>query len=57
MRSVDAPLAVRSVQGMFIGLMILRILGDDLLADHWNDLAEVLVNLLLDGLSMREKAA
>jgi AcrR family transcriptional regulator len=50
-RPVDAPLAVRSVQGMFIGLMLLRILGDDMLASHWDDLPDVLVDLLFDGLS------
>lgn len=57
MRSVDAPLVVRSVQGMFIGLMLLRILGDDLLTKHWNDLAEVVVGVLLDGLDVKEEAA
>jgi len=57
MRSLDAPLVVRSVQGMFIGLMVLRILGDDMLTKHWNDLAEVVVGLLLDGLDVKEEAA
>jgi AcrR family transcriptional regulator len=51
LRPVDVPLAVRAVQGTFIGLMILRILGDGTLADHWDDLPGVLVDLLFDGLS------
>jgi AcrR family transcriptional regulator len=55
-RPVDVPLAVRSVQGMFIGLMILRILGDDMLATQWDDLPEALVDLLFGGLSAEETA-
>jgi hypothetical protein len=54
LRPVNPPLAVRSVQGMFIGLMVLRILGDDLLASHWGDVPEALVDLLFDGLGPEE---
>jgi AcrR family transcriptional regulator len=53
---LDAPLAVRSVQGLFIGLMVLRMLGDGILASHWSDLPEVLVDMLFDGLSPGEAA-
>ncbi|MGD2178353.1 MAG: TetR/AcrR family transcriptional regulator [Anaerolineae bacterium] len=55
-RPVDAALAVRSVQGMFIGLMILRILGDDVLASRWDDVPDVLVDLLFEGLSADQAA-
>ncbi|MGD8968481.1 MAG: TetR/AcrR family transcriptional regulator [Anaerolineae bacterium] len=55
-RLLDAPLAVRSVQGMFIGLMILRFLGDGMLASHWDDVPEVLVHLLFEGLGPEEAA-
>jgi len=37
MRAVDAPLAARAVQGMFIGLLILRILGDEPLQSGWGE--------------------
>jgi hypothetical protein len=57
LRSVDAPLAVRSVQGMFIGLMILRILGDDALVHRWDEMPQVLVDLLFEGLDADEEAA
>jgi AcrR family transcriptional regulator len=53
-RPVHTRLVVRSVQGMFVGLMILRILGDDLLASQWDALPEVLVDLLFDGLTAEE---
>lgn len=55
-RPVNVPLAVRSVQGMFVGLLMLRILGDSMLASHWNDLPEVLVDLLFNGLGPGEAA-
>jgi len=52
-RPLNVPLAVRIVQGMFIGLLILRILGDELLQSGWDDLPEVVATLLFDGLSPR----
>jgi len=36
---------------MFIGLFVLRILGDDVLESHWDDMPGVLVDLLFQGLS------
>jgi AcrR family transcriptional regulator len=50
-RPVNVPLAVRAVQGMFIGLIILRILGDEHLLSEWDDVPEVLGTLIFDGLS------
>lgn len=50
MRPVDAPLAVRVVQGAFIGLLILWILGDEPLQSRWDDVPEVLAALVFDGL-------
>jgi AcrR family transcriptional regulator len=52
-RSVNVPLAVRAVQSMFAGLLMLRILGDETLLSGWDDLPEVLATLLFDGLSPR----
>jgi len=52
-RPLNVPLAVRIVQSMFIGLLILRILGDELLQSGWDDLPEVVATLLFDGLSPR----
>ena len=51
MRPVDVPLAVRSVQGMFLGLLILRTLGDAPLVSGWDELPEVLATIIFDGLS------
>lgn len=55
-RPVNVPLTVRAVQGMFIGMIILRILGDEPLESGWGDVPEVLATLIFDGLSPREGA-
>jgi TetR/AcrR family fatty acid metabolism transcriptional regulator len=52
-RPLNVPLAVRAVQGMFVGLVILRILGDEQLLSEWDELPEVLATLIFDGLSPR----
>ncbi|NIO72230.1 MAG: TetR family transcriptional regulator [Anaerolineae bacterium] len=53
-RPLNVPLAVRAVQGMFVGLLILRILGDEQLLSRWDELPEVLATLIFDGLSPRD---
>ncbi len=53
-RPLNVPLAVRAVQGMFVGLLILRILGDEQLLSGWDELPEVLATLIFDGLSPRD---
>lgn len=54
-RPLNVPLAVRVVQSMFVGLLILRIiLGDELLQSEWDELPEVLATIIFDGLSPRD---
>jgi len=54
-RPLNVPLAVRVVQSMFVGLLVLRIiLGDELLQSEWDELPEVLATILFDGLSPRD---
>ena len=53
-RPVDAALVARAVQGMFVGMLILRILGDEPLQAGWDDVPEVLATMIFDGLSPRE---
>jgi AcrR family transcriptional regulator len=50
-RTVNVPLTVRMVQGMFVGLLFLRILGDEPLRSGWEDVPEALATLVFDGLS------
>jgi len=53
-RPLNVPLAVRAVQAMFVGLLVLRILGDETLLSGWDELPEVLATLIFDGLSPRD---
>jgi len=55
-RPVDAPLTARAIQGMFLGLVILRILGDPVLQDGWDQIPEVMATLIFDGLSPQDEA-
>jgi len=50
MRALDVPLTVRSIAGMFFGLLILQLLGDEEIAKRWEELPEVVASLLFDGL-------
>lgn len=53
MRPVNTALVVRAVQSMFLGLLVLRLLGDERLSTNWNQLPEVIAALLFDGLGPR----
>lgn len=53
-RPVDVSLAVRAVQGMFVGLLMMRILGDGTIRAGWEDLPEVIGTIIFDGLSPRD---
>jgi TetR/AcrR family fatty acid metabolism transcriptional regulator len=49
-RPINVPLAVRMVQGMFVGLLVLRILGDEMLQSRWHDVPEIVATMMYDGL-------
>jgi TetR/AcrR family fatty acid metabolism transcriptional regulator len=51
LRPVNVPLTVRLVQGMFVGLLVLRIFGDEPLQSGWEEVPEALAPMVLDGLS------
>lgn len=51
LRPVDVPLTVRMVQAQFIGLLVLRILGDEPLRSKWEEVPELWARLLFDGLN------
>ncbi|MGD8244462.1 MAG: TetR/AcrR family transcriptional regulator [Anaerolineae bacterium] len=50
-QAVNVPLTVRAVQSMFIGLLLLRILGDEELRAGWDEMPEVVTTLLFEGLN------
>ncbi len=49
-RPVNVPLTVRAIQGVFVGMLVLCILGDEPLQSGWDDVPEVLTTLVFDGL-------
>jgi len=50
LRPINVPLAVRAVQGMFVGLLMFRILGDGPIRAGWDELPEVIGTIIFDGL-------
>src|SRR5947209_14087799 len=49
-RKIDVPLTVRAIAGMLLGLLITQLLGDEVIAERWEELPEILTSLLFDGL-------
>jgi AcrR family transcriptional regulator len=49
-RPVDAALVTRAVQAMFVGLLVLRIFGDETVVARWEALPELLATIIFDGL-------
>jgi AcrR family transcriptional regulator len=50
LRPVDATLTTRILQSLFIGLFIMRILGDKALATKWEQVPELIATVIFDGL-------
>jgi AcrR family transcriptional regulator len=48
-REIDIPVTVRAVQSMFIGLVVLRVLGDPEIIGAWERLPEAIANLFFRG--------
>jgi AcrR family transcriptional regulator len=53
-RPVDVSLTVRVLQSMFVGLLVMRILGDETLCSGWAQVPELLASLIFDGLDVEE---
>ena len=47
---VDVALAVRAIQSAFVGMLVLRMLGDELLQSRWDEMPEVLGTIVFEGL-------
>ena len=57
LRAMDVPLTLRTLTATFIGLLMLRLMGDPHTEAHWNDVPELLTTLLLDGMLPREEGS
>jgi AcrR family transcriptional regulator len=49
-RPVDAPLLTRVVQSTFVGMLVARILGDEVLCTRWDEVPEMLASILFEGI-------
>jgi AcrR family transcriptional regulator len=56
MRPMDVPLCVRAIQSAFLGLLLMRLMGEPEVGERWQDLPEVLASLIYDGLAPRSSA-
>jgi hypothetical protein len=53
--SLDGALTARAIAGLLLGLLTLQLLGDEVIAQRWEELPEVLTSLLFDGLQPRKE--
>ena len=51
LRPVDIPLTVRSLQATFVGLLLLRILGETVVLDRWDEFPQALADVYFQGLN------
>jgi hypothetical protein len=56
-RSIDVALTVRAIAGMLFGLLTFQLLGDEVIAERWKELPEILTSLLFDGLQQGKETA
>lgn len=54
LRPINPSLAVRAVQSIFVGMLMLRILGDEVVQSGWDELPDVLATLVFEGLNARD---
>ncbi len=50
-RDVDPKLALRVVSGMFLGVSLLRLIGDKELEQRWAEVPDILAEIILHGLN------
>ena len=51
LRAAHVSLTLRSIAAMFLGVLTLRILGDPVLESQWDELPDLLTDLILDGIA------
>lgn len=55
-RPVDVPLAVRTLAGTVVGLLVLDLLGDEEVRSRWQEIPEVVASIMSEGLESDEDA-
>lgn len=52
----QVALQVRALSGLILGLILQRVMGDELLASRWDELPDLLADLLANGMSRHERS-
>jgi AcrR family transcriptional regulator len=52
LRGIDIPLTLRAIASTVLGLLLLQLLGDQQVAERWQELPDVLTTLIFDGLKL-----
>jgi AcrR family transcriptional regulator len=53
-RPIDIPMTARFVVALFNGLFLMRVLGDPLTQDKWDELSEVITSITFDGVALQK---
>lgn len=49
-RPIDVPITLRLISSMFLGAIMLRMMGDPVMENQWGDIPEAVVSMTLDGI-------
>lgn len=55
-REVNVPLAIRTLAGTVVGLLVLDLLGDEEVGSRWQEIPEVVASIMSGGLESNEDA-
>jgi AcrR family transcriptional regulator len=51
LKPFDIPLMTAAISSMFLGLIMLRLIGDEYLISQWDQLPDLITNIVLDGIA------
>ena len=52
---IDVPLALRAISGMILGVLLLRMMGDPVLEAKWDDLPDLMAEIVQHGIHREAK--
>jgi len=54
LRPTNVELTMRTLQSVFLGLLLLRVLGDSAVVQHWEELPAVIADLVFRGIGVNQ---
>lgn len=51
LKPFDTRLMITTISGLFLGIIMLRLIGDDYLIAQWDKLPDLITNIVLDGIA------